>query len=444
MNLRKRWGYWLASILLGATALLAYMTITIRAAAAVLQAPGDYTLNVLGVGSGIVLLSSDQTIFHSGDVITLTALPDEGWSFAGWSGDLVTTTNPAALTITGNAVVTATFTQDGYTLDVTVVGSGGVTRLPDQPTYLFGDRVRLTAIPDPNWTFTGWSGDVVTTTNPFTLTMMFNAAVTANFIEGAFTLGVNVNGSGSVGRDPDLPAYKDGAVITLTARADPGWSFTGWSGALTGAANPAHLTMHGNAVVTATFTQDAYTLGVSVVGGGAVQRNPDHLTYPYGQVITLTATANPGWTFAGWSGAAVTSDNPLVITMTSSTALTATFTENEYTLNVTIQGSGSINRLPNQPTYEYGNVITLTATPAFGWNFSGWSGDKLSSLNPLVIQIGGNVQLTATFTTHRIFLPMVVNGASLSTAFPDPIPAVIVPQAWERFMLWLRSSVRLN
>jgi hypothetical protein len=59
------------------------------------------------VGSGTV----DQTPpppYLYGDVVTLTANAAAGWSFAGWSDDLGGT-NPVAITLTSNKVVTATF-----------------------------------------------------------------------------------------------------------------------------------------------------------------------------------------------------------------------------------------------------------------------------------------------------------------------------------------------
>jgi hypothetical protein len=44
-----------------------------------------------------------------GDVVTLTANAATNWAFSGWSGDLSGTTNPVAITLTGDKVVTATF-----------------------------------------------------------------------------------------------------------------------------------------------------------------------------------------------------------------------------------------------------------------------------------------------------------------------------------------------
>ena len=84
-------------------------------------------------------------------------MPDPGYHFTGWSGDLSGTNNPENITMDSDKTVTATFALNTYTLDVTVVGSGSVTRDPDQPTYDHGSSVQLTATPALGWTFVGWA-----------------------------------------------------------------------------------------------------------------------------------------------------------------------------------------------------------------------------------------------------------------------------------------------
>lgn len=61
------------------------------------------------VGQGSVTANPDQTVYACDDVVELTATPDAGWVFVGWSGDLSGSTNPAPLAVTGKMVVTATF-----------------------------------------------------------------------------------------------------------------------------------------------------------------------------------------------------------------------------------------------------------------------------------------------------------------------------------------------
>ena len=58
-----------------------------------------FTLTVSTVGSGSVELNVTGP-YHYGDVVQLTPFPATGWNFDHWSGDLVGSANPAALTIT--------------------------------------------------------------------------------------------------------------------------------------------------------------------------------------------------------------------------------------------------------------------------------------------------------------------------------------------------------
>jgi hypothetical protein len=286
-----------------------------------------YTLTVNIVGDGSVTQDPDQAAYVYNDVVTLTATPDPGWSFSGWSGGL--TGNPIQVTITDDTVVTATFTQDAYTLTVNVVGDGSVSRDPDQATYIYNDVVTLTATPDPGWSFSGWSDGL--TGNPTQVMITDSTIVTATFTqETVYTLTVNIVGDGSVSVDPDQATYVYSDVVTLTATPDPGWSFSGWSGGLTG--NPTQVTITDSTIVTATFTQDAYTLTVNIVGDGSVSVDPDQATYVYGDVVTLTATPDPGWSFSGWSGGLT--GNPTQVTLTDNTTVTATFTSEEVCTEV--------------------------------------------------------------------------------------------------------------
>jgi PKD repeat protein len=63
------------------------------------------------------------------------------------------------------------------------VGSGTVNKTPDQATYHYNDTVQLEAVPDPDWTFSHWSGDLTGNTNPDTITVTGDMTITATFTE---------------------------------------------------------------------------------------------------------------------------------------------------------------------------------------------------------------------------------------------------------------------
>jgi uncharacterized repeat protein (TIGR02543 family) len=150
-----------------------------------------------------------------------------------------------------------------------------------------------------------------------------------------------------------------------------------------------------------------YLLTVNKVGSGVLTRNPDYPAFTTFDSAVLTATASLGWNFVGWSGDLVSSANPLFVPITGNTTLTATFSQNTYLLNVSIVGAGHVSKLPNQASYPYGTVITLTATADPGWSFSGWSGDVINSSNPLTLTITSNTNIVANFITNWLYLPLV-------------------------------------
>lgn len=359
------------------------------------------TLSVQVVGEGSVDVSPQKDSYLYGEVVTLTPIPAQGYEFSGWSGDLSGNNNPAQVTMTGNKVVTATFVPAEYDLNVTVVGEGSVARSPNKAGYLYGETVQLTATPASNWTFESWSGGATGNTNPITLTITGDTAITATFAPPpSYEVTVNIVGDGSVNIQPPKDAYLFGEVITLTATAGPDYSFVSWTGDVESTNNPLTLTVTGDTVLTATFGLDQqYTLDVSTVGQGTVTVAPQRERYAEGELVTLTAAPSLGHRFIGWSGDAGGSTNPLTIAMNGNKAIVATFQEaTTYTLNVDVDGLGEVAVTPDKAAYESGEVVELRATALPGYLFSGWRGDLTGNDNPIQIVMDGNKSVTATFT----------------------------------------------
>ncbi len=219
-----------------------------------------------------------------------------------------------------------------------------------------GSFITLTATADVGSTFTGWSGDLITTTNPINFSMDMTRTITATFALNQYQLNVATVGNGTAA--PNSGTYDYGTVVTLTATADLGSTFTDWNGDVASTTNPVTVTMDSDKFITATFSLNQYELNVATVGNGTA--TPNSGTYDYGTVITLTATADTGSTFTDWSGDVVSTTNPVTVTMDSDKFITATFSLNQYELNVVTVGNGTA--VPNSGTYDYGTVVTLTAT----------------------------------------------------------------------------------
>ncbi|HQN68920.1 MAG TPA: protein phosphatase 2C domain-containing protein, partial [Anaerolineaceae bacterium] len=264
---------------------------------------------------------------------------------------------------TGGKPGEKTPTPSKYTLTVIVEGQGTVS--PSGGIYDAGARVSLTASPDSGWKFASWSTGTPSLTT--TIIMDSDKIITARFVKEAavlYTLTVNIEGQGTV--EPNGGQFEKGTTVTLTATPAEGWEFSKWS---TGATSPTTtVKMDGNKSIKAIFTQKMYTLTVNTEGQGTVTLTPSGGNYPSGSVVTLKATPASGWKLASWSTGETTST--ITVKMDSNKTISAKFVKEAatlYTLTVNIKGNGKVE--PNGGQYEKGTVVTLTATPAEGWNF---------------------------------------------------------------------------
>jgi hypothetical protein len=305
-----------------------------------------------------------------------------------------------------------------FTLVVAKVGtgSGTVTSSPAgidcgttcSTSYTANTVVNLTASPAAGSIFAGWGG-ACSGSGACQVTMNAPKAVTATFNQtggGTQTLTVTKAGTGSgtvMSSPPGIDcgptcsaSFPTGTIVTLTASAAPGSVFTGWSGACSGS-GACQVTMSAPKAVTATFTLNPVSFTLTVTkpgnGNGTVTSSPPGIncgptcsaSYTAGTIVSLTATNSPGSIFTGWGGAC-SGTGACQVTMDAAKTVSATFTLSnlKYGLSVkkTGNGTGTVTSSPAgincgpkcRERFLVGTVVTLTATPAGGSVFGGWSG----------------------------------------------------------------------
>ncbi len=300
-----------------------------------------------------------------------------------------------------------------YTLTTTNAPAAGgtITRSPNAGSYNAGTVVTLTAVPASGYTFTGWSGDASGSSASVNVTMSSNKSVTANYSPITYTLTTNAApaAGGTIARSPNAGSYNAGTVVTLTATAASGYTFTGWSGDVSGSTASVNITMNANKNATANFvpnTTTFYTLttNASPEAGGTVSKSPNAASYASGTVVTITAIPASGYSFTGWSGSVSGTSPSVNLTMDADKTATANFILTppvSYTLSTAAAPSagGTIARNPNAASYSAGTVVTLTALPASGYVFTSWTGDASGTSSSVNITMNANKTVTANFQT---------------------------------------------
>jgi hypothetical protein len=130
-------------------------------------------------------------------------------------------------------------------------------------------------------------------------------------------------------------SYPSGTSTTLTAVADSGSVFTGWSDVGCSGTGACVVTLATPTMVTANFAVQSATLTVALLGSGngTVTSTPGGIacgaicvsTFLSGTPVTLLAIPGLGSSFAGWSGGDCTGTGVCITTLAGATSVNATF-----------------------------------------------------------------------------------------------------------------------
>jgi len=436
-----------------------------------------YTMSVNKTGTGSGTVSSDPAGVDCGTTcsydfvistsVTLTAAPDTGSSFTGWSGAGCTGTDLCTVTMDAAKAVTASFTLNKYALSVSRAGTGSGT-VSSSPAGIecgwtcsadfdYSTSVILTAVPATGSTFTGWSVAGCTGTDPCTVLVDAAKSVTATFTLNKYGLSVNKTGTGLGTVTSNPPGIDCGATcsydydyntfVTLSALADTGSTFTGWSGGGCSGTGTCSVTITAAVSVAAGFsdptppsvswilpvgngqTYDTYhqpiQLEVNPTDNVGISRvifiRDDYVNHTNIEIGTVTS---PPYRLTFDTSVLLPGVNQInAITLDTANNL---FSSYIYLNNIQMPtltvlkagtGSGTVTSSPGgiacgstcTASFTYNSYVILMAVPTPGSTFTGWSGAGCSGTDTCTVQMDAIKSVTANFTriTIYLYLPMV-------------------------------------
>ncbi len=272
----------------------------------------------------------------------------------------------------------------------------------------------ITATPDENFQFEKW---VLDSGNEYRGEQFRSLPITlrkANHDRGAtayftpiatqYTISVSANPFAG-GTVSGAGKYNEGAKAILTATANDGYIFTGWSDGSTDSSR--EITVNTDTTFTANFSIREYTItAVADPAEGGTISYPNSFKHEYSTSEFASFTANPNvnesYEFIGWyyGSNLLTTDLTVTRYFTENWSLTAKFSKSAsssgtepvdpapVTDSVIIQtpvfpaGAGTVT---GGGQVTKGTIVTLaaTATPGSGYVFDRWSmGDVYSTSNP--------------------------------------------------------------
>jgi len=351
-----------------------------------------------------------------------------------------------------------------FSLDLSLAGSGEGTAScavgagpfeACEAEYPEGTQLTLLAEAEAGSEFLEWQGDCDTTSGPeCEVTMNADKQIEAIFSLEEFEVTLETQGSGegilecqvnggSFEPCPESESYPWETELRVFAEAEIGSEFAEWEGDCAGIEVECVLIVEEALSATALFAlEPPFELAIAIAGSGegevsceleGGEAEPCEAEYEEGTEVALVPQAEAGSEFTGWEGDC-TGAGACELVMDEDKEVTATFDlepePEEFTLSVTKAGTGSgtVTSSPAgidcgstcEASFEEGSEVTLTATPATGSTFAGFSG-ACTGTGACKATIEEDTAVTATFTANP---PERTCATDPSLCPPPPPPPV--------------------
>ena len=319
------------------------------------------------------------TIENTCDEIQIHVNSVSGCEFSQWSDG--NTDNPRMIVLTQDTVLTAEFATKLYTISTK---SSNLERgeTAGDTTVHYLEHVTITATPYYGYYFVEWSDH--NTENPRVVKVTEDKTYTASFQPKNYSVTKLCDSQQGVIEGVTSAQYL--SRVWLKAIPNEGYRFVRWSNGALGQTLSFVITQD------TTFTAEfefgkTCTVFVEKIGQGMVLGAGTH---NYGDQVTLKAIPADSYRFAKWSDGVV--DNPRSFVITQDTTFTVEFVTNTCEVIINENEYGSTT---GAGVYNYGDEVTLVATPYDGYYFVKWSNGITD--NPYIFLITDNVTLSAEF-----------------------------------------------
>ena len=383
----------------------------------------NYHLEVINTSGGSVTSPGGGVFTYSaGTIVTLVAVPNAGYNFVTWFGDVdtIADVNSAATTITmdDDYSISPSFSIDTYTL-TTAAGANGSISPSGSVTVNSGGSQSFTITPNTGYRIVDVQvdGASVGAVSSYTFTdVTASHTISAGFSINTYTLTASAGANGSISpSDVVTVNYGNSQNFTITAKTGYHVADVLVDGASVGpVAGYTFTNVITDHTIAVSFAINTYTITPAVGAHGMIVPSLA-VTVNYGINQSFDITPDTGYHIAD-----VLVDGASVGPVASYTfpkvaaghTISASFSINTYTLTTSAGANGSISP-SDVVTVNYGSNQTFTIAPNTGYNIVKVLVDGTS--------VGAVASYTFTSVTasHTISASFSINTYTVTPAVGD-------------------------
>ena len=183
-----------------------------------------YTIKVTPTEAGTVTIDPLKATYTKGEPVTITATPNEGAVFDGFSGTISTDESTLLIYVDQDYDLTAYFHYADYSVTVEPTEGGALVLNPDKPTYRYKEEVSYEATPYKGYRFDKIEGYLEELTEPTgSITVLSDYYLVPRFVPEEYLVTVAPTIGGTVALDPDQFLYNFGEEVNITAEPESGY-----------------------------------------------------------------------------------------------------------------------------------------------------------------------------------------------------------------------------
>ena len=344
---------------------------------------GYFTLQTYVAGNGTINPSSGN--YTAGAVVSVSASPGTDSEFIGFVGALVGSTTPQNVVMNQNKDVTAMFKNINinpteYYVNTSIIGSGEIhlgSTIGDG-YHPAGSTIVVSAVPDAEYTFSNFSGDLTGSTTPTNLLVDGDKNITAVFETQAITLTMSATSGGTIIPSAGTNTYSSPTSVPITAIADTNYTFNGFTGDLTGTTSPQTLYVDGQKAVHAIFEAiqvPVYSITMTSSTGGSTSPATGTTTYTSPTTKQIEGIPDTGYIFDRFSIDLTGTTNPQSLYIDRELSVHANFIVDSSPQQVylTVQQVTGGTVTPTSGYYDIYTDVTIEAIPDTGYIFEGFT-----------------------------------------------------------------------
>ena len=358
--------------------------------------------------------------------LAVTAKPADGWELVTLTANEEDILEDKSFVVTENTTVRATFKElapKTYKVTLTKEGEGtvAISGTDNLDTVVTGSKLTVTATPADGWSIASMTANGVDILASSSFVVESDTNVKVVFKKQPpktykVTLVKEGDGTVDISGADNLGAVVAGSKLTVTATPADGWEVKSITANGKGITTDKSFVVTSNTVVKVVFKKQppkTYAVTLTKEGEGKVAiSGADNLgAVVTGSKLTVTATPSDGWEVKSITanGKDITADKSFVVT--SNTVVKVVFKKQPpktyaVTLVDVVGGTVAISGADNLGAVKEGTKLTVTATPADGWEVKSITanGKDITANKTFVVNGATVVKVVFAIKTYAVTL----------------------------------------